>query len=168
MEEHDDAWVGRTERRRARAHPHRHAEQLVGLTDPQLHALDLPETIRQEIRLARDIPRSGARKRQLAFVDKLLRQLDEPELEALAAALQDTEALRVAGAHALDALIAHLLASDDALTAFLGAHPQADAQRLRQLIRNARKEQAKGSPGRGHRALGELLREMGAPGSEAP
>ena len=46
---------------------------------------------------------------------------------------------------------------DEALTMFLDAHPGADRQRLRQLVRNALDERAKDKPPRAYR---ELFREV--------
>jgi hypothetical protein len=50
--------------------------------------------------------------------------------------------------HQLERWRDRLLESDGALTELLAAHPQADAQRLRTLIRNAQKEMEAGKPRR--------------------
>ena len=49
------------------------------------------------------------------------------------------------------------MADDDALTRWLAEHPDSDAQRLRTLIRNARKEAALAPEQRHGRAWRELF-----------
>ena len=53
-----------------------------------------------------------------------------------------------------------LLESDQALTELLAKFPQADAQRLRTLIRNAQKEKEAGKPPKNYRELFQALREV--------
>ncbi|MGB3937873.1 MAG: ribosome biogenesis factor YjgA, partial [Burkholderiales bacterium] len=55
---------------------------------------------------------------------------------------------------------ARLLDDDGALTEFAAAHPGADLQGLRTLIRNARKEIAGGKPPRAQRELFRVLRDL--------
>ncbi len=50
--------------------------------------------------------------------------------------------------------------SDAALTELLAAHPQADAQRLRSLIRNAQKEMEASKPPKNYREIYQVLREI--------
>ena len=58
-----------------------------------------------------------------------------------------------------------LLQDDEALAEFLAAHPDCDVQNLRQLIRNARKEQAESKPPKAYRQLFQLLKSLSpAPG----
>ena len=52
------------------------------------------------------------------------------------------------------------LADDEALTQFAAAHPSADLQALRALIRNSRKEQKEGKPPRAYRELFRLLKAI--------
>ena len=53
-----------------------------------------------------------------------------------------------------------LLGDDGALTEFAAAHPQADLQALRTLVRNARKEAKEGKPPRAYRELFRFLKEQ--------
>lgn len=136
-------------------------EALLELPDKRLVAIGLPERLLDAVREAQRITAHEGRRRQLQFVGKLMRQIDpEPVREAVAAFKLG---------HAKDALTLHeaerwraeLLASDDALTRWMAAHPDSDAQQLRALIRSARKEaQAPAAPGvalRQGRAFRELF-----------
>jgi ribosome-associated protein len=62
--------------------------------------------------------------------------------------------------HQLERWRDRLLESDTALTELLAAHPQADAQRLRTLIRNAQKEMEAQKPPRNFREIFQVLREI--------
>ena len=54
-------------------------EQLVKLTPAQLDRIPLPEELRAAARAARATPQRGARKRQLQYIGKLMRRIDDPE-----------------------------------------------------------------------------------------
>lgn len=62
-------------------------EQLVKLTAPQLNQIPLSEELLAAVRLAQAISQRGGRKRQLQYIGKLMRQLDDTEIDALNAAL---------------------------------------------------------------------------------
>ena len=53
-----------------------------------------------------------------------------------------------------------ILAGDPALARFLHEYPGADSQKLRTLIRNARREQSAALPPKSYRELFRVLREM--------
>ena len=62
-------------------------EQLVKLTPAQLQRIPLPEELQATVRLAQTIAQRGGRKRQLQYIGKLMRRLDETEMAAIRAAL---------------------------------------------------------------------------------
>jgi ribosome-associated protein len=53
-----------------------------------------------------------------------------------------------------------LLEEGDALTELLAAYPQADAQQLRTLIRNAQKEKELMKPPKSYREIFQILRDI--------
>ena len=62
-------------------------EQLVKLTATQLKRIPLPEDLLAAVRLAQSISQRGGRKRQLQYIGKMMRQLDEADIEAMRAVL---------------------------------------------------------------------------------
>ena len=62
-------------------------EQLVKLTPAQLSHVPLPDELLAAVRLAQGITQRGGHKRQLQYIGKLMRQLDETQTAALRAAL---------------------------------------------------------------------------------
>lgn len=136
-------------------------ETLIELSNQQLATVPLSDGARAVVIETRGITAHGARKRQLKYLGKILRQ---EEIEPIREALE-----KIAGRHATvvaqhhqcerwrDRLIAE---GDEALTALLHEHPAADRQQLRQLVRNAQAETAKGKPPKSSRELFRYLREL--------
>lgn len=140
------------------------ARQLVELDPGRLAKLPLGEHLLPFIAQARRITSNIARKREIAFLAKQLRREDEEALDALRDALDsDGEAARLdtARLHRAEAWRERLLGEDGAaaLSELMDAFPGADAQRIRQLVRNARAERTAGKP---PRAFRELYRELRA------
>ncbi|HET7773302.1 MAG TPA: ribosome biogenesis factor YjgA, partial [Burkholderiaceae bacterium] len=91
-----------------------------------------------------------------------MRELDEAEVEAIRAklaAFSGESNAENARFHALERWRDRLLADDSALQAYLDKYPDVEVQRLRQLIREARKDAAAGKPPKHARELFKLLRE---------
>ena len=152
----------RSEQRRAALDVLDLGEQLVALSAAQLARLPVPDELLPHIRETQRITSYGARKRQLAFLAKQMRRQDDAVLDAIRDAMsKDGDAARreTAALHRAEALRDALLGDegDVALTGLLASHPQADRQKLRQLVRNAREERAKNKP---PRAFRELFREL--------
>lgn len=137
------------------------AKALVELTPAQLSRVPVPEATLGHIADTRRITSNIARKRQLAFLAKQMRKLDEAELQAMRDALDeksDASRAEAASLHRVEAWRAKLLdGGDEALAELLDLHPDADRQRLRQLVRNAQDEKTRGKP---PRAFRELFREL--------
>lgn len=137
------------------------AEALVALTPAQLSRVPVPEATLGHIEDTRRITANIARKRQLAFLAKQMRKLDEDELQAMRDALDEKSAAsrtEVAAMHRVEAWRDRLLeGGDDALTELLDAHPEADRQRIRQLVRNTHEERKRNKPPASYR---ELFREL--------
>ena len=163
----------RSEQRRAALDVLELGEQLVALSAAQLARLPVPEELLPHIREAQRITAHIAHKRQLAFLAKQMRKLDAGVLDAIRDAMRkDGEAARreTALLHRAEALREALLGDDGdaALTDLLAAHPGADRQKLRQLVRNVREERAKNKPPRAFRELFRELRDLLAQDAAAP
>lgn len=162
----------RSEQRRAALDVLELGEQLAAMTATQLGRLPIPEELLPHIRETQRITSHGARKRQQAFLAKQMRKLDDDVLDAIRDAMsKDGEAARreAAALHRVEALRDALLGDDgdEALTGLLAAHPHADRQQLRQLLRNVREERAKNKPPRAFRELFRVLRDLLAQDGDA-
>jgi ribosome-associated protein len=133
--------------------------ELVKLSREQLEKITLPDALLAEILEARRIRSHGALRRQMQYIGKLMREADAAAIAAQLAEVRGESNASKAAFHALEQWRERLMADDQAVTAWLASHPATDAQQLRQLIRNARKEAAENKPPKSSRALFRLLRE---------
>lgn len=137
------------------------AEEMTALSESQLSNLNLPEQIYKSIREAAGMPHKAARKRLLKFITANLRKIDlEPVKEQLAK-LKNQSAHAVREHHQVERWRDRLINEEsDALTELLNQHPSADRQQLRQLIRNAKKEQAEEKPPKSSRQIYRYLKTL--------
>lgn len=141
------------------------AGQLMELPPSRLAKLDMPEDVRREIDITRRITSHGARKRQLAFLAKVMRRYGEDEFAAVRAELgENREKQRQENAvmHRLESMRDRLIAEDEnALSELINEHPQVDRQHLRSLVRQARIEkETPNKPPRAYREIFQLLKEL--------
>jgi ribosome-associated protein len=132
---------------------------LVALSGAHLEAMTLPEPLAAAVREARRIASHGARRRQVQYIGRLMRELDPEPIRAQLAAVAGGSAAARARHQRLEHWRARLMGDDGALTEFAREYVRADLQQLRALLRNARKEQAEGRPPRAYRDLFRVIRE---------
>ncbi|MBE0626884.1 MAG: DUF615 domain-containing protein [Burkholderiales bacterium] len=137
-------------------------EQLVGLNEQQLETMQLPQSLLEAVQEARRLSKHEARRRQMQYIGRLMREIDAAPLRDRLEQWQGQGREHTAQLHALERWREELLAGDPALEQFLREYPGADSQKLRTLIRNARREQGAGLPPRSYRELFRALREMTA------
>lgn len=139
-------------------------ERLAGLTDAQLAKLPVPDDLLPHVVETRRITAHIARKRQLAFLAKQMRREDDETLDAIRDALDEKgEAARqeTGAMHRAEAWRDRLLDEGDAaLSELLDAHPGADRQHLRQLVRSALDERKRDKPPRAYRELYRAIRGL--------
>ncbi|MBD8898072.1 ribosome biogenesis factor YjgA [Rhodanobacter sp. DHG33] len=142
------------------------ANQLVELPPTRLAKLELPDDVRDEIAHVRRITSHIARKRQLAFLAKVMRRHDNEAFDSVRAALgenRDRQRQETAAMHRMEALRDRLLGDDGdtAASELIEQHPDVDRQHLRALIRQARVEKATpNKPPRAFRELFQLLKSL--------
>lgn len=134
--------------------------QLVGLSRDRLEKMDLPDPLRAEVLEAKRITSHGAIRRQMQLIGKLMREVDAAPIAAQLAEMRGESDAAKAAFHALEQWRDRLLDDDRAVTQWLARHPGTDAQQLRQLIRNARRERAEAKPPKSGRALFRMLRDI--------
>ncbi len=130
---------------------------LVKLPEDRVRNLDLPDALRSAVLEAQRIRSHGALRRQMQYIGKLMRDVEAEPIARQLAEMRSLSDRSKAEFHALEHWRDRLLANDQALTEWLAGHPECDAQQLRQLLRNARKEAAEGKPPRASRALFRML-----------
>lgn len=138
-------------------------EQLIEAPRDRVKRVPMPDEVKDAILMAQTITNHEGRRRQLQYVGKMMRSLDEEEVAVIQRTIESwkgTSKAEAAALHALERRREKLLADDKALTQLLGEHPELDAQHLRTLIRNARKEQAENKPPKAYREIFQILKDL--------
>ena len=155
-------------------------EALLTLRADLMARLDLPDKLLTAIAEARKITNFEGRRRQMQFIGKLMRPLDaDPIREAIDEQANGSAQLTLQ-LHLAEQWRDRLVASDEALSDWLIDYPATDAQQLRALIRQARKDAKPENPekpesmgeaprhAKSYREIFQLVKEqMKAKGAEA-
>jgi ribosome-associated protein len=146
---------------------------LLTLRTDLMQRLALPDKLVEALAEAKRITNFEGKRRQMQFIGKLMRGLDEDALQAIRDALEEQQkgsASEALALHQAEKWRDDLIAREAALEEWLVAHPDTDTQQLRALIRQARKDVqpdqdaiSKGlAPrhGRAYREIFQLVREQ--------
>ncbi len=137
-------------------------EQLVALSPERLAKVPLPEALYEAIREAQRISKHGARRRQLQYVGKLMRNVDPEPIQAMLDVFNGVSKAEVARQHRLERLRSDFLEDEKVVGRIAEDWPDADIQYLRVLRRNALKEREQGKPPRAYREIFRILRDLDA------
>lgn len=135
-------------------------EELVALGRESLAKIGLPEDLADAVRDYQRFTKHEAKRRQLQYIGRIMRDVDPAPIRAALDEINGVSAAATARMHALERLRTRLLEDEKVLGEIATNHPGADLQRLRQLRRNALKEQELGKPPRAYRELFRVLRDL--------
>ncbi|MGR6807503.1 ribosome biogenesis factor YjgA [Sphaerotilus natans] len=102
----------------------------------------MPESLLDALLDLKRIRSHEGRRRQLQYIGKIMRGIDAEPLREAVASFKLPGAKETLALHTAERWRDRLIAEDEAFTQWMGEHPGTDAQALRTLIRNARKDQA--------------------------
>lgn len=160
-EDEDDLPKSKSQRKRDMTALQDIGAELESLPKDRLARVPMPEALADAIHAARKITSHEGKRRQMQFVGKVMRGLDDDEIATIRAALEGfkgTSKAETARMHLIERWRELLLADDDALTKFLGEHPSVDVQSVRNIIRNARKEKELAKPPKYFRELFQAIK----------
>ena len=151
-------------------------KDLLTLRGDLFKRLQLPDQLVDALAEAKRITNFEGKRRQMQFVGKLMRKLDDAQVQAVKAALDEQRngsASEKMALHVAEQWRDRLIAEEPALAIWLDHFPDTDVQQLRSLIRQARKdmptahevqvEESTGQTsrkGRAYRELFQLVREQ--------
>ncbi len=135
-------------------------EQLVALSKDKLKQIELPERLLEAVQEMKRINKFGAQRRQMQFIGRLMRDVETAPILAKLEVWSGKSQQHTSWLHDLERWRDRLIENEDALTELLAEHPTADAQKLRTLIRNARKEVELKKPPKNYREIFQVLREI--------
>ena len=134
-------------------------EALLTLRADLMARLELPDKLLDAIKDAKKITNFEGKRRQMQFIGKLMRPLDaDPIRDAINEQLNGSAQLTLQ-LHLAEQWRDKLVADDESLSVWLNDYPATDAQQLRALIRQARKEYKPEKPGEAPRH-GKSYREI--------
>ena len=134
-------------------------EAMVRLTPARLAALALPERLADAIAEARQITRWEARRRQMQFIGRLMRDVDPLPIQARLEQWEGAPNAEKARLAQVERWRTRLLSEGDTLDRLCVEHPRADRPRLEALVTRVRDERAHGQPPHAYR---ELFRALNA------
>lgn len=135
--------------------------ELTELNTQQLASIDLPESLREAVLEARGMKHNEARRRQVQYIGKLMRQIDDPApIRSKLDGFLSVSAEQTAQLHHIERWRERLLADPKSVAEFIAAYPEADSQQLRTLLRNTADERARAKPPKHFRALFQMIRSL--------
>jgi ribosome-associated protein len=140
------------------------AEVLAALSSDALKTIPLDEAIKEAIAETNRIKSFEGIRRHKQYLGKLMRFLDDTELDAIQKrldAIQGVSKAETAKLHFLESYRDRLIANDEVFTKMIEQYPEMDIQNMRTLIRNARKEKVLNKPPKAYREIFRVLKEIG-------
>jgi len=118
-------------------------EALLELRADLMTRLALPEKLLDALDQARKISNFEGKRRQMQFIGKLMRGLDDEVLQSVRDALEDQHkgsARETLALHEAEQWRDELVANDESFERWVLRYPETDTQQLRALVRQARKD----------------------------
>ena len=124
----------------------------------------MDEAIKTAIAETPKIKSFEAIRRHKQYLGKLMRFLNEEELETIQKrldAIQGVSKAETAKLHFLESYRDKLITNDETFTALIEKFPDMDIQNMRTLIRNARREKEQNKPPKAYREIFRVLKDLG-------
>lgn len=117
-------------------------ESLIALKPAQVAEIPMSDRLRAAIEEAWRIRQNEAKRRHMQYVGKLMRHENVEQLQNSLDGFHAGSEENTRRLHMAERWRERLLADDDAITEFMAEYPEAEAQHLRNLVRNTRREAA--------------------------
>jgi ribosome-associated protein len=135
--------------------------RLIDLPVDQIRSMEIPEILKKEVIFAKTITSHGAKRRQLQYIGSVMRSIDPETIIEAIDRISMARAVATSKFKAMEEIRKELMEGGDSrIEDFLEENPQADRQRLRQLIRNANQEITAKKPPKAFRMLFKYIKEI--------
>lgn len=136
-------------------------EKLIDMNEKQLATIPLDETMLDAIYIARKLPHKEARRRQIQYIGRLMREGNHDEICAAVDKLQNRSDQYIHRQHQVERYRDLLIQGDKQIfQTLVTSCPGIDVQHLRQLIRSAQKDVEENKPPANARKLFAFIREQ--------
>ncbi len=143
----EDDFISKTRRKRESHDLQKVGAALVDLSTDRLDRMGLPEKLLDAVKACQGITRHEARRRQMQYIGKIMRELDPGPIVEQLNSLQSPSRQQTALFHLSEKWRDELLADPQAILRFEREFPHADNHKLRALIEATRAERvAKRAP----------------------
>lgn len=139
--------------------------ELVGLSRDRLKKMDMPERLRDAIHDAQRFTQHEAKRRQLQYIGKIMREIETAPLQAVMDEINGVSGAATLRFQQLERLRTQFMEDEAVGSDIARDYPEADIQHLRQLRRNAVKEAQQSKPPRAYRELFRVLRDLDKTGA---
>ncbi|MBY8056388.1 ribosome-associated protein [Vibrio fluvialis] len=159
-DEDEIIWVSKTEMKNDMIVLQKLGEELVELKPSVLGKFPLPDDLAAAIKDAQRF-KNEARRRQLQYIGRLMRNIDPEPLQAALDKLRNKHSQNTAVLHKLEQMRDRIVEQgDDAIEDVMALYPDADRQRLRLLARQAKKEKQGEKPPKASREIFQMLKTL--------
>ena len=144
--------------------------ELIAEPRERVKRVPMPEDVRDAILECQQITDHEGRRRQLQYVGKKMRTLEDEEIVLIRKTIdswKQPSRAETAAMRAIERRRDKLLADDNALTDLRAQYPDLDVQQMRTMIRNARREQAENKPPKAYREIFQALKQLQAGSAKA-
>jgi len=136
-------------------------EKILKLKAEEIRSLELPDTLEEAVKTALKISSRSGLKRQRQYIGKLLRSLDNEEIEQRIRKIQHRHDTNTAQFKRLERWRDRLIDNDkDVMNEIISRHPEIDRQHINQLTRAAHQEKKRDKPPAASRKLFKYLSEL--------
>jgi ribosome-associated protein len=153
----EDDFISKTRRKKQMHDLQAVGARLVALSAEELARIEMPESLREAVQDARRFTRHEARRRQLQYIGRIMRDIDAGPITEQLAALKAPSRRQTAFFHVAERWRQELLADNAAMERFVKEFPEADPHRIRAMVDEAREEKRGARAPRRFRELFHVL-----------
>jgi len=138
-------------------------KRLLELSEVQMKGIGIPQQLHDALQLARTLKSHPALRRQMQYIGVLMRRIDAEPIKQAIEDMDRGQKHKARSFQQLERMRDSLVEGDDNVIEEISRRfPDTDSQKLRQFVRNARKEKKEDKPPKHSRALFRYLRELSA------
>ena len=136
-------------------------ERLLEFSQEQLNNLGISQELQEALVLVKTLKSHGARRRQMQYIGVLMRRTDTEPIKQAIDDMDRGQKHKARAFQQLERMRDSLIEGDDTMyEEIINLFPDADIQKLRQFVRNARKEIKENQTPKQSRILFRYLREL--------
>ena len=159
MDEENKEFVSKTELKKDSKKIQAFGKKISELSSEEISSFKFPDTILKAIKDCKSIKSNVAKKRQVQYLGKLLREIDLSEAYLQMNQINSNSQLEVRNNHKAEIWRERLIQDKGAVTELIRLCPNVDRQKIRQLIQNTLKETKASNPPKYYRQLFKYIKE---------